>query len=198
MPPPDSPRQPNLPSQLLAAAVTAFRAIVTTVQGTEDPGNRLNQVAGSLGEVATMFERVATSTAAFEQQFNTFEQQFNQQVNTNAQMQQQINQQAVINGQLNSEVSNLKQTMHQPGGNVNRKPLCESRSVSNLKTLGSKKEDFKNWNERLINATTQVFGTEWRTFIKHLYEKLDLDRKVLTQTERIDPVCQPGTTTTKV
>ena len=48
--------------------------------------------------------------------------------------------------------------------------------MGNLKTLGSKKEDFKNWNEKLINATTQVFGTEWRTFVKHLCEKLDLDR----------------------
>ena len=140
-----------------------------------------------------MFERVATSTAAFEQQFN-------QQVSTNAQMQQQINQQATINNQLNGnnqdtarELNNLRQAVqtmqaqttagNQPGGNANRKPLCESRSVSNLKTLGSKKEDFKNWNERLINATTQVFGTEWRSFIKHLNEKLDLDRKVLTQAE---------------
>ena len=170
MPPaPDSPRQPNLPSQLLAAAVTTFRALVATVQGTEDPGNRLNQVAGSLGEVATMFERVATSTAAFEQQFNAFEQQFNQQASSAAQVQQQINQQATINNQLNSnnqdtirELSNLRQavqtlqaqatTGNQPSENASRKPLCESRSVSNLKMLGSKKEDFKNWNERLINA----------------------------------------------
>ena len=162
MPPaPESPRQPNLPSQLLAAAVTAFRALVATVQGTEDPGNRLNQVAGSLGEVATMFERVATSTAAFEQQFN-------QQVSTNAQVQRQINQQATINSQLDSRnqdtaknLSNLKaeinsnnqemarelnsmrqavQTLQaqattgdQPSGNASRKPLCESRSVANLK-----------------------------------------------------------------
>ena len=148
MPPaPDSPRQPNLPSQLLAAAVTAFRTIVTTIQGVEDPGNRLNQVTGSLGEVATMFERIAATEA-------TYEQQFNQQANSVAQVQQQINQQATINSQLNShnqdtarELSNLRQAVQtlqaqaatgsQPGGNASRKPLCESRSVSNLKTLGS-------------------------------------------------------------
>ena len=194
MPPaPDSPRQPNLPSQLLAAAVTAFRNIATTIQGTEDPSNRLDQIASSIGEAATMFERIAATES-------TYEQQFNQQANTVAQVQQQINQQATINSQLNSgnqdtarELSNLRQAMqtlqaqtttgNQTGTNTNRKPLCESRSVSNLKMLGSKKEDFKNWNERLINSTTQVFGPEWRKFIKHLNEKLDVDRKVLTLAE---------------
>ena len=157
----------TVPSQLLAAAVMAFRSLVATIQGTEDQGNQLNQVVNSLGDMATMFERVATSTAAFEQQFN-------QQANTNSQvqqLQQQVNQQATINGQLNSEVNNLKQMVQatsQPANqNTGRKPLCESRSVANLKTLGSKKEDFKNWNERLINSTTQVFGPEWRKFLKH-------------------------------
>merc|ERR1711895_219667 len=52
--------------------------------------------------------------------------------------------------------------------------------MGNLKTLGSKKEDFKNWNEKLINATTQVFGLEWREFMGNLDEKLDLDRKTLS------------------
>ena len=92
-----------------------------------------------------MFERVATSTAAFEQQFN-------QQASCAAQAQQQINQQATINNQLNSnnqdttrELGNLRQAVqalqaqatagNQQNENAGRKPLCESRSVSNLKTL---------------------------------------------------------------
>ena len=150
-------------------------------------------MVSSMGDVATMFERVAATEAAYEQQFN-------QLVSTNAQVQQQINQQATINSQLNThnqdtarEVSNLRQTVQDLQARVNsanqsrtgtgRKPLCESRSVANLKTLGSKKEDFKNWNERLINSTTQVFGPEWRKFIKHLNEKLDLGRKILTVSE---------------
>ena len=194
MPPAPTPQaQTTVPSQMLTAAVIAFRALVQTVQGTGEPSNQLTQMADSLGDIATMFERIATTEA-------TYEQQFNQIVNNGTQIQQQINQQATINNQLNSsnqdtarELNNLRQvvqtlqtqatTGNQPGGNANRKPLCESRSVSNLKTLGSKKEDFKNWNERLINSTTQVFGPEWRRFIKHLNEKLDLDRKVLTQAE---------------
>ena len=49
--------------------------------------------------------------------------------------------------------------------------------------MGSKKEDFKNWNEKLINATTQVFGREWRSFVAHLNKTLDLDRKILTVAE---------------
>ena len=97
---PPAPAQPTVPSQLLAAAVMAFRSLVATIQGTEDQGNQLNQVVNSLGDMATMFERVATSTAAFEQQFN-------RQASTNNQMQQQANQQAAINGQLNNQVNDL-------------------------------------------------------------------------------------------
>ena len=70
-----------------------------------------------------------------------------------------------------------------PGKGNNRKPLCESRSVTNLKTLGSKKEDFNNWNEKLINATTQVFGYEWRSFVKRPNEKFDIDRSVMAIAE---------------
>ena len=33
-----------------------------------------------------------------------------------------------------------------------RKPLSESRCVNSLKMLGSDKSEFKNWNEKLINA----------------------------------------------
>ena len=177
----------TVPSQLLAAAVTTFRSLIAIMQEMGNPTNQLGQVASSLGEVATMFERVAMTTA-------TFEQQLNQQTNANSQMQQQINQQAAINNQLNSsnqqtakqmqDLQKLVQDMqtraaaNPPGKGNNRKPLCESRSVTHLKTLGSKKEDFKNWNERLINATTQVCGPEWRSFVKHLNEKLDLHRKV--------------------
>ena len=55
MPPPT----PTVPSQLLTAAVMAFRSLISTIQGTGDPTNQLGQVASSLGDVATMFERVA-------------------------------------------------------------------------------------------------------------------------------------------
>ena len=46
-----------------------------------------------------------------------------------------------------------------------RKPLSESRCVNSLKTLGSDKLEFKNWNEKFINATSQTFGMHWRTFM---------------------------------
>ena len=103
---PPAPATSTVPSQLLAAAVMACRNLVQTIQGTEDPGNRLNQVVGSLGDMATMFERVATTTAVFEQQFN-------QQASNNnqlQQLQQQVNQQAAINSQLsNSNQDTAKQ-----------------------------------------------------------------------------------------
>ena len=47
------------------------------------------------------------------------------------------------------------------------------------KTLGSDKLEFKNWNEKFINATAQTFGMHWRTFMKSLNRKLDQERKVL-------------------
>ena len=47
------------------------------------------------------------------------------------------------------------------------------------KTLSSDKLEFKNWNEKPINATSQAFGRHWRTFMKGLNRKLDQDRNVL-------------------
>ena len=64
-----------------------------------------------------------------------------------------------------------------------RKPLAESRCITGLKTLGSDKSEFKNWNEKLINAMTQSLGTPWRKFMRNLNKQLDQDRKVLTAEE---------------
>ena len=64
-----------------------------------------------------------------------------------------------------------------------RKPLSESRCVSSLKMLGSDKSEFKNWNEKLINALSQSFGRHWRVFMENLNRKLDQDRKVMDAEE---------------
>ena len=66
MPPP--PTQ-TVPSQLLVTAVMAFRTLVETIQGTENQANQLGQMVNSMGDIATMFERIATTTAEIEQQF---------------------------------------------------------------------------------------------------------------------------------
>ena len=47
--------------------------------------------------------------------------------------------------------STTRQTTH-------RKPMSESRCISNLKVLGSDKSEFKSWNEKLINAAAQSLG----------------------------------------
>ena len=67
-----------MPSNLLIAAVTAFRNLVNNIQGTDDPGQRLQQTTASLSEVANVLERLATTTATNEQQFSQMNQQFNQ------------------------------------------------------------------------------------------------------------------------
>ena len=132
-----------MPSNLIIAAVTAFRNVVNSIQGTEDPGQQLRQTVASLGEAANALDQLAASTAAHEQQFSQMDQRL---------------------GQTVQQVQDLKtaatSSSSSSSSSANRKPLCESRSVVNLKTLGSRKEDFKNWNEKLVNATTQVFGTE--------------------------------------
>ena len=168
------------PSNLLIAAATAFRTLVNSIQNTEDPATRLSQTVDGLTDAVNMFDRVATTTAAFEQQFDQTNQQMQdlrqliQTVQTQAQ-----NAQTTADAARNNQQSGPNPTVNQ----ATRKRLCEHRSVANLKMLGSKKEEFKNWNEKLVNATTQVFGLEWRTFMNNLNEKLDIDRKVLTVQE---------------
>ena len=91
-------------------------------------------------------------------------------------------------------VEGLQEHRH---GHSTRKPLAESKCVSNLKVLSSDKSEFKNWNEKLINATSQTFGVAWRQFMKALNRRLDQDRKVLNNEElstvdRIGDISDPG------
>ena len=128
MPPPAT-----TPSNLIIAAVTAFRTLVNTLQGTEDQGLQLRQTAASLGEVANVLDRLAASTAAHEQHFGQIDQRLNQMSTTDQQTVQQVQ-------DLQQRMQNATSP---PSSSANRKPLCESRSVVNLKTLGSRKEEFK-------------------------------------------------------
>ena len=66
---------------------------------------------------------------------------------------------------------------------THRRPLSESRCVNGLKTLGSDKSEFKNWNEKLINALSQSLGSPWRAFMRNLNRQLDKDRRVLLNNE---------------
>ena len=175
MPPPTT-----MPSNLIVAAITAFRNIVNGIQGTEDPGQQLRQTTASLNEVANVLEKLAMSTAEHEQQHIQNDQRLGQTMQQVHDLQQGIhNAQTTANNAQTTANEAKTATMSSSCSSANRKPLCESRSVSNLKILGSRKEDFKNWNEKLINATTQVFGLEWREFIGNLNECLDVDRRVL-------------------
>ena len=63
-----------MPSNLVVAAAAAFRALVNTIQGTQDQGLQLRQTVNSLGEVANVLDLLATSTAAHEQQFGQIDQ----------------------------------------------------------------------------------------------------------------------------
>ena len=152
----------TMPSNLIIAAVTVFRNMVNSVQGTEDPGQQLRQTATSLGEVANVLDKLAASTSTHEQQFIQMDKRLGE---TIQQMDQRLGQTLQQVQDLQHRLQGAQTTTTSSSSSVNRKPLCESRSVVNLKTLGSRKEDFKNWNEKLINATTQVFGLAWREFI---------------------------------
>ena len=113
-----------MPSNLIVAAATAFRRMVDTIRGTQDPSTQLQQTIASLGEIANAMDLFATSTAAHEQQILSAQ--------TTA-------------DEAKAEAKSMKN--NQPTPSPMRKPLCESRSVANLKILGFKKEEFKNWND---------------------------------------------------
>ena len=88
-----------------------------------------------------------------------------------------------------SAIENIAQIVEslESRGHSSRKPLSESKCVSNLRILSSDKSEFKSCNEKLINATSQSFGIAWRQFMKALNRKLDQDRKVLSE-EDLDAV----------
>ena len=133
MPPPVT-----MPSNLIIAAVTAFRNLVNSIQGTEDPGQQLRQTTTSLGEVANVLEKLAASTAAHEQQHIQFDQRLGQTVQHVQNLQQGVQDAQTAANEAKTA------TTSSTSSSTRRKPLCESRSVVNLKTLGSRKEDFKN------------------------------------------------------
>ena len=62
------PSNPTAPSQVLAAAVTAFRTLVATIQAMSDPSDKLNNIAKSMTDMATVFEQITVTAATTEQQ----------------------------------------------------------------------------------------------------------------------------------
>ena len=103
-----------------------------------------------------------------------------QQVGTNSDLQQKAQQMTSEIQHIQGELLQWQQNGTSGRGQPMNKPMYESKSIANLKVLASDKTGFKNWNEKLINATTQSLGPEWRKFMRALNERLDLDRKVLT------------------
>ena len=89
MPPPAT-----TPANLIIAAVTVFRNLVNSIQGTEDPGQQLRKTATSLSEVANVLDRLAASTAAHENQFNQLDQRLGENLQQMDQRLGQIAQQA--------------------------------------------------------------------------------------------------------
>ena len=49
-----------------------------------------------------------------------------------------------------------------------RKLLSEYRCMTNLKTLGSDKSEFRSWNEKFVNVVAQALGTPWKKFLRGL------------------------------
>ena len=79
-------------------------------------------------------------------------------------------------------VEEMRETVH-TAKESSRKPLGESKCISSLRTLGSDKSEFKNWNDKFVNAIAQVLGSPWRKFLRNLNRELDQNRKLLTKQE---------------
>ena len=110
-----------MPSNLIIAAVTAFKNLVNSIQGAEDAGQQLRQTTASLGEVANVLEQLAASTAAHEQQYFQLDQRVGQTV-----QQVQHLQQGVQNAQTTANEARTA-TTSSPSSSTSRKPLCFQR-----------------------------------------------------------------------
>ena len=89
-----------------------------------------------------------------------------------------------VSGTVEIVAAILENVTQKEGGEPRReKGLADSKCVANLKVLGSDKSEFRMWNEKLINALAQAKGTEWRTFMRSLNRKLDVDRRILSNPE---------------
>ena len=133
------------PSNLLIAAVTAFRTLVNNIQGSTDPATQVQHTIASLGDIANILERVAVSNTNFEQHFGQMDQRIGQQNSINQQVVQQIQDVRHIAQTAQTTAEEAKDdaqdaAQNTRNTNVGTKPLCESRSVANLKILSSTKE----------------------------------------------------------
>ena len=167
--PPQMPRTANSLGQVLLGFINAFRALITQIGG-EPADPRLQ---GLTSEVANVFDQVGQAVTTLEDRINQMSQSMTLQ---NQQAQRDLQ-------QVQNDLLQLQRQGPNQSQSATSRPMYESKSVANLKVLGSNKSDFKNWNEKLINATTQSVGPDWRKFIRSLNEKLDLERKVLTGAE---------------
>ena len=142
----------------MAAALAALRTRVSALRNPQSGEELSTGIIESHELSLALFEQLAVSVSNAETSINAL-------VTSNQAMRTQVN------------------ALTQNRAETGRKPLSESKCISNLKVLGCDKSEFKNWNEKLINAVSQSFGAPWRKFMKHLNRQLGQERKVLSQSE---------------
>ena len=134
-------------SQMLSNAIASFRSLVAAVESSVTPDDALKSIIECQKSSIGIVENLASQVEAMHSNLDDSNMALTARVSL-----------------LESAASNAAAAA--AAGHPSRRILSESRCVSNLKTLGSQKEDFKNWNEKLINATAQTFGPDWRKFMK--------------------------------
>ena len=129
---PAAPMQ-GLTAQMLLGAITTFRALITAVEGTADPQQKLERLSASMNEVATVLERVGAAVATGEDRDRLMEQHISQVTQQNTHLLQQataMNQQiAALQSRVTNAANNPGQHAQTP--NTHRRPLCDSKSVAN-------------------------------------------------------------------
>ena len=149
--PPPSPPPSSMTAQMFLRAIAAFCSLGRNARPRKqvDRGDERNE--GIDGHSRESGSGVGGDRAEHQRP-----KQLNQQVQTQLQQMQQ--------GLTSIQQQQVTQDNPPPIGHTpQRRSLSECKSVSYLKVLGSRKEDFKKWNEKLINANTQSFGPEWRS-----------------------------------
>ena len=136
-------------SQLISGAIASFRSIVAAVESSATPDDTLKGIIDCQKSSIGIIENLASQFEAMHSSLDDSNMALTARVSL-----------------LETAASNAAAAA--ASGHLGRRVLSESRCVASLKTLGSQKEDFKNWNEKLINATAQTFGPDWRKFMKKI------------------------------
>ena len=78
------------------------------------------------------------------------------------------------------ELTKAQGVLSEQGGyRGGKKLLWESKVISDLKTLASDRDEWKEWNNKLVTAIVSVKGPAVRKFFQDINARMNISKKVL-------------------